>query len=73
MDVQKSRLNGQTGDLLRWLIGVVAAAVVAYFTTIGAIQAELSAQKAQQESQFSEVLRRLDLMQQDIRELRGRP
>lgn len=67
------RLNGATGDVLRYLVGVALAAAVAYFTTIGAIQAELSATKAQQESQFSEVLRRLELMQQDIRELRGRP
>lgn len=68
----EGRFNGQTAEWLRWLIGVGAAAVVAYFTTIGAIQAEVSEVKTRQDSQFQEVLRRLDLMQSDIRELRGR-
>lgn len=68
--------NGRSvvnSDFWRWLIGVGAAAVVAYFTTIGAIQAEVSEIRTRQDSQFSEVLRRLDLMQQDIRELRNKP
>lgn len=64
------RFNGQTGEMVRWLVGVAAAAIVAYFTTINAIQAEVSAIKATQNSQFNEVLRRLDVLQQDIREIR---
>jgi len=63
-------LNGHTGEYIRWLIGVGAAALVAYFTTISAIQAEVTEVKTRQDSQFSEVLRRLDIMQQDIRDLR---
>ena len=66
------RFNGQAGEYLRWLIGVGAAALVAYFTTVAAIQSEVSEIKARQESQFSEVLRRLDQVQTDIRELRQR-
>ena len=66
-------MNGKTGEYVRWFVGVGAAALVAYFTTIGAIQAEVSEIKTRQDSQFSEVLRRLELMQADIRELRGRP
>ena len=69
MNVQ-TRFKGQTGDYVRWLIGVAAAATVAYYTTIGAIQAEVSAIKARQDSQFGEVLRRLDVLQQDIRDMR---
>ena len=61
-----------TVDFWRWLISVAAAATVAYFTTIGAIQAELSEVKTRQDSQFQEVLRRLELMQSDIRELRAK-
>ena len=64
------RFNGQAGNYVRLLIGVAAAALVAYFTTIGAIQGEISESKARQDAQFSEVLRRLDQLQQDIRELR---
>lgn len=56
--------------LLQWLAGLVLAALVAYFTTTSAIQNEVSALKAKQESQFGELLRRLDVMQTDIRELR---
>ena len=63
---------GRNGDLVRWLVGVGAAALVAYFTTIGAIQTEVSEIKTRQDSQFNEVLRRLELLQADIRELRSR-
>lgn len=66
-------MTGTHGEYMRWLIGVGAAAIVAYFTTINAIQAEVSEIKTRQDSQFSEVLRRLELLQADIRELRGRP
>lgn len=61
-----------TAEFIRWGIGVAAAAIVAYFTTVGAIQAEVSEIRARQDSQFEEVLRRLDVLQADIRELRGR-
>ena len=67
-----SRFNGQASEYIRWLIGVAAAGIVAYFTTISAIQAEVTAIKTRQDAQFQEVLRRLDVMQTDIRELRGR-
>lgn len=66
-------LNGKTGEVLRWILGLVLAVVVAYYTAIGAINSDISAIKAKQESQFGEVLRRLDSMQTDIRDLRNRP
>jgi hypothetical protein len=54
------------------LLGVLVAALVAYYTTQASIQAEIAEIKATQTSQFSEVLRRLGTMQDDIRELRAR-
>jgi hypothetical protein len=61
----------------RWLVGVGMAGLVAYFTTVQTIRGEVAdvkkdvaAVKATQESQFGEVLRRLDTLQADIRELR---
>lgn len=54
------------------LLGVLVAGLVAYFTTQASIQAEIAEIKATQTSQFQEVLRRLDMMQTDIRELRAR-
>jgi len=46
------------------------AALVAYFTTTSAIQAEVAALKATEESHFAEILRRLEVLTADIRELR---
>ena len=54
------------------LLGVLVAALVAYYTTQASIQAEIAEIKATQTSQFGEVLRRLGIMQDDIRELRQR-
>jgi hypothetical protein len=54
------------------LLGVLVAALVAYYTTQASIQAEIAEIKATQTSQFGEVLRRLVTMQDDIRELRQR-
>lgn len=64
-------MNGKTGEVLRWLLSMAAAAVVGYYTSIGAINSDIAAIKAKQESQFGEVLRRLESMQTDIRDLRN--
>ena len=56
---------------LHWIAGMALAALVAYFTTTSAIQAEIAALKATEESHFAELLRRLDMMTIDIRELRA--
>lgn len=63
--------NGKTGEWIRWVGGLVIAAAVAYFTAVGAIEREIAIVKANQENNFGEVLRRLELMQQDIREIRA--
>lgn len=68
-----SGLNGKTGEVLRWVLGLAAAVLVAYYTAIGAINSDIAALKAKQESQFGEVLRRLESMQTDIRDIRNRP
>jgi predicted outer membrane lipoprotein len=65
-------LNGKTGEVLRWLLGLALAAAVAYFTTIGSMNVELATVKATEQNHFSEVLRRLDDMKADLRELRSR-
>lgn len=68
---------------LRDAAAVAIAALVAYFTTTGAIQAEIAGIKATQASQFEalkyaqeqfqgEVLRRIDALHTDLRELRAR-
>lgn len=59
-------------DFARWIVMLALAAIVSYFTSLNAVTREIADIRARQEAQFSEVLRRLDSMQVDIRELRGR-
>ena len=66
-------MNGKTGELLRWAFGLVLAGVVAYFTSIGTISEEVARVHEREDNHFNEVLRRLEIMQTDIRELRNRP
>ncbi|MGH9253671.1 MAG: hypothetical protein ACRD3C_03785 [Vicinamibacterales bacterium] len=66
-------LNGKTGEFLRWVLGLAAACVVAYFTTISAMKQEITRVEERENNHFEEVLRRLDVMSVDIRELRNRP
>lgn len=61
------------GEWIRWGGGLLVAALVSYFTAMGAINSEIAALKATEDSHFSEVLRRLESLQVDIRELRSRP
>ena len=56
---------------LHWLAGMALAGMVAYFTTTSAIQSEIAVVKATQQSNFEEILRRLDAMVVDIREIRS--
>jgi hypothetical protein len=70
--VERTR-NSIHSPVVQWLVGLILAALVAYFTTTSAIQTELAEAKATESSHFEEVLRRLDALQEDIRELRGRP
>ena len=72
-DYKCSTNNGRNmGEYIRYALGLIAAGIVAYFTTVGTMQRDLAAQKATEESHFGEVLRRLDVLQADIRELRDR-
>jgi hypothetical protein len=35
-------LNGKTGEVVRWVIGLVLVALVSYFTSIGTVQTRIS-------------------------------
>lgn len=70
--VERTR-NSMHNPMVQWLVGLILAALVAYFTTTNALQAGLAEVKATENNHFEEVLRRLDAMQDDIRELRSRP
>lgn len=66
------RFNGKTGEWLRYIGGLILAGLIAYFTTLGTLNQAVAEVREREDNHFSEVLRRLDVMQQDIRELRDR-
>lgn len=65
--------NGRRNGEVWWrLAGLALAGLVAYFTAIGAIQVEVNEIKTTENAHFAELLRRVELMQQDIRDIRAR-
>lgn len=60
-------LNGRTGEFLRWVIGLVLAGLVAYFTAIGSIRERVGNIDTREQSHFDEVQRtliRMDMNQE---------
>lgn len=64
------RVNGRTGEVLRWVLGLVFAGLTSYFVAQAEVQTAITRIDATQKAQFDELLRRLSIMQDDIRELR---
>lgn len=59
-------------DLLKWLLGLALASIVSYFTAINAMNEKIAEVREREDNHFAEVLRRLELLQYDVRELRSR-
>lgn len=72
MTTVREHVNGKTGEWIRWVWAIVIAAVVAYFTAQAKSEAQYAELRERQINNFAEVLRRLDLLQADVRELRSR-
>lgn len=66
------KFNGKTGEYIRYVMGLILAGIIAYFTTIGTLDKAVAQVREREDNHFSEVLRRLEILQQDIRELRDR-
>ena len=64
--------SSPAGEWIRWLTGLALAGLIAYFTTVSTISKDQAVTKEKQQNFQEEMLRRLDLMQADIRELRNR-
>lgn len=64
-------INGKTGELVRWLLGIVTAALISYYTALGAIENRVTAVETKQEAQFGELQRSFSDIRTDIRELRA--
>lgn len=56
-------LNGNTGKLLQWLIGLGAAAIVSYFTAQGAMNEKLATIDTREQIRWEEVQRRLSTIE----------
>jgi hypothetical protein len=67
---QSRELVGQ--EWMRWAVAAILAAMVSYFTTMATVQQQTAEVKATEAAHFQEVLRRLDMLQVDVRELRLR-
>lgn len=69
----EGRFNGRTGEYMRWAGGLILAGLVAYLTTVGTMQTEIEKVRTTEDAHFNEILRTLQEMKVDIRELRNRP
>ena len=58
-------LNGKTGEVMRWVIGLVVAGLVSYFTAQGAMQQRLSVVETTERLHYEATQRDL----QDIKSL----
>lgn len=65
--------NGKSSELLKWVLGLVLAGLVSYFTTTSTMSERIAEVKATEEAHFQELLRRFDVLQEDVREIRSRP
>jgi hypothetical protein len=57
-------------EWVRWVLAAIVAGMVSYFTTIATVQQQTLEVKTTEAAHFQEILRRLDAMQADVRELR---
>lgn len=52
-------VNGKTGEVVRWVIGLVLAGIVAYFTAIGTLQAQIAVITERETNHYMELVNRL--------------
>ena len=54
------QINGRTGEYARWILTIVIGGVVAYFTALGTLQAQLAVVVERERNHYDEIIRRLD-------------
>lgn len=55
-------MNGKTGEMLRWILGLALAAIVSYFTALGALQSKVAVVEEREQNHYNEVRRLLETM-----------
>lgn len=63
-------LNGLTGELVRWVVGLAMSAIVAYFSVQASVTNRLTAVETTQRLQFEEIQRSLSDLKLDVREVK---
>lgn len=63
-------LNGRTGELVRWVVGLAMSAIVAYFSAQASVTNRLTAVETTQRLQFEEIQRSLSDLKLDVREVK---
>jgi hypothetical protein len=58
------------GEWVRWALAIGLAALVSYFTTVATVQQQTVEVKTTEAAHFQEILRRLDVIQTDMRDMR---
>ena len=58
--MSQTAYNGRTGEMLRWVISLVLAAIVAYFSATGAMQAQIAVLTERENNHYQELIKRLD-------------
>lgn len=64
-------LNGKTGEMLRWIVALVIAGVIGYYSSLVATTERLRAVEVLQDAQYAELLRAVTDVKQEVRDLRA--
>jgi ribosomal protein S17 len=59
-------MNGWTGEALRWVVSLILAGVVSYFTTIGSMKSEIAIVVERESNHYTELLRRLERIERKL-------
>lgn len=64
-------LNGKTGEMVRWVIGLVLCGIIAYFTAQSSINARIAVVETSERQHFEEIQRTLVDIKQELRDMRA--
>lgn len=62
-------MNGRTGELLRFIAGLAVAALVAYYTAIGAIREQVVMLDTREQQHFERLLEQITFLRLDVQAL----
>ncbi|MGE0460891.1 MAG: hypothetical protein AB7Q16_05940 [Vicinamibacterales bacterium] len=58
--------SGRTAETVRWVAGLVVAGLVAYFSAMGVLQAQLAVITERETNHYQELIKRLDRLEMKI-------